>query len=480
MTTRDPTSSWPRRRAMPGVLACLLLSAPVARAQQAPPGPSAAAALAHALDAAPSTPHLAAACAPAGQVLEGLGQVLSAMGSAGMEPAEAALVSQLASVEGMAALGLDPQGALGLTLWNPRVDPVGVLSLPFAGDAAAARAMLAGLGAQVEDVPGATDRWQIAASDGTVSLARLHAGVLELAFDGEPPAQTELPPRDLPLVQGLPADPGCAIWVALGPGDLPATPALKLEQGLSGSIFVPFGRGGMGLLRFRSPKAAPTSLQRQPAAPVLGSSEEAPSLVIAIGLSMEDLLTDPALLEAARLSPAKARKVVKRVHIAGGTTIAAFGQPQSLDLVAVLPLDAARGPVRPEKVVARVERLARRADVPVIDRTEDGLVLSVRNSVTHLRVRDGRVYVGSNAARVDQAASGQGRPWAGPDELGWASQWPVAMWSGPDGPTAVGLELSVRAGVRAVDDVMEVGIQVQTDAPPGMLFSLLAAALNQG
>ncbi|MCK6506582.1 hypothetical protein L6R53_24950 [Myxococcota bacterium] len=479
MTSRDPSRS-PRRPFLLGAATCLVLAGHLPQAQAAPADSSAAGALARALQAAPSTPQVAAACAPAGQVLQGLGQVLAGMGTAGLDPGEVALVAGLSSPDAMAALGLDPEGALALTLWSPRADPVGVLTLPFGGDEAAAQALLTDLGARVEATPGDSGAWSVHSQDGSVTLARLHDGALDLAFDGQPPQSSGLPAVDVPLVQGLPATPGCAIWVAMASEDLPAPQALKGEGGIAGAAFVPFGRGGMGLLRLRPASAPPQALRRTPAAPVLGRSDEAPSLVISIGISAQDLLTDPEILQAAKLSPSHARKLLSRVNIAGGATIATFGPPQARDLVAVVPLDPAQGPVRADKVVGRIARLARKADVAVLDRGEDSLVLSVGGTPTHLVARDGRVYLGPDAERVAQVSRGEGRPWAGDDELAWASQWPIALWSGPDGPLAAGMALSMRAGIRAVDEVVEVGIQVRTDAPPGMLTALLGAALSQG
>lgn len=485
MTHRDPLRPPPRRPLLLGAAPLLLLSGSVAFAQ-APGGPAPAAsqsasdALAAALAAAPGTPHVAASCAPAGQVLQGLGQVLAAMGPAGLDPGELALVQGLTSVDGMQALGLDPQGALALTLWSPRADPVGVLTLPFAGDAAAARGLLADLGAEVEEVPGSRDTWTVRSQDGSVTQARLRDRALDLAFDGSPPADTGLPAVDLPLVQGLPATPGCAIWMAMAADDLPAPEVLKRKEGLAGAAFIPFGRGGMGVFRLRPSSMLPQVLRQSPAAPVLGRSDEAPSLVISVGFSAADLLSDPAVLQAARLSPGRARKVISRVNVAGGATLATFGPPQARDVVAVVPLDPALGPVRADKVIRRVHRLARKADAEVLVRGEDRLLLSIQGVPTHVIARDGRLYLGPDGDRVEHVSRGEGRPWATDQELAWAAQWPIAIWSGADGPLAAGMALSLRAGIRAVDDVAEIGVQVQTDAPPGMLTALLGAALSQG
>lgn len=440
--------------------------------------PSAADSLATLLDAAPSTPHVAMSCAPASTVLETLATAMSGAPEGALDPSGQHLVAALLAPGGIEKLGIDPDGALRLSLWEPTGQAVGELSLPFRGDTAAAESMMRELGMQPVVVPDTPNTW-VSTDGDTETVARLDDGALILAFDGRAPEQTDLPPRDLPLVRGLPAEPGCAAWVASRRDGLPGPDQLMPEGGLAVVGFIPFQRDQLGLLRVRVGGRLPEALTTSQRAPVTGSSPEPPAVVLTLGLSAADLLQDPLVQDALELTPRQAKRALKYLNIASGTTVALFGNPRALDAVAMLPLDPTLGPTRPKKVRRRLGRLARKLDLELLRQTEQGMVLGTPRGMVHAEVREGRVVLAASGARALAAADGEGVPWVASSDLGWALDWPISGWTGPAMPGAGPFQLKVRGGVRADDDVLEIGVQVQTNAPPGLIGSFVTALLSQ-
>lgn len=441
-------------------------------------------ALGQALSAAPSTPAMAVACAPAGTVLTTLGQVMAA-GAGQLDPTGRALVEAMARPDGLAELGIDGQGVLSLLLWDPRGEPKGVLALPFAGDAAAAEAMLRSLGSAPVPVADQVATWTTT-DDGATTVARLDGGMLSLAFDGQAPSESALPAVDLPLVDGLPHDPGCALWAAANADTLPGPEGIKPRKGLVLAGFVPFERGQQGLLRLRPGGPLPDALRRAGVAPVTGTASEPPSVVVSLAPSVADLLLDPTVQQALDLRPGQARKAVRALNVGPGATIAAFGPPEAMDFVAMLPLEGSRARTDGARVARRIKRLARKLGGDVLHATPSTLVVAAGQRHLHVETRDGRVVVAADGPRARMAADGEGAPWVRPEDLGWALEWPVALWTGAGGPGAGGYAVRVRAGLRAdppepeaAGDVLELGLQVQTTAPPGVLGAFLTALASQ-
>ncbi len=433
-------------------------------------------ALGAALQAAPSPPEVAISCAPAGDVLGLLATV--AVQAGGNTPDDATLAALMSGPAGLAALGVAVDDPLVLTMWDPTGEPVGELDLPFSGDAAEAHALLVQLGLAPKAVPDTPGTW-VTNDGGTDTTVRLLDDHLALSFNGPPPEQTGLVSPDLDLIAGLPADRGCAAWVATTTDKLPAMQRIGGDDGLALAGFLPFERGGIGLIRIRAAMPLPAALSTSGRAPVTGSSAEPPAMVFSIGLSMADLLEDSDLIERMDLKQAQARKLQRYANIGSGSTVAFFGDPRRGDFAAALPLDGTRGPTRAHKVARRLRKLARKAGLDVLRSEDRSLVVQAKDTLVFIEVRDGRVYLAAHGPRAVEAADGQGNPWVSSDDLSWALQWPVALWTGPRGPSAQQFSLKVQGGLRGVDDVFEVGVRVQTDAPPGFIGSFVTGLLGQ-
>jgi len=413
-------------------------------------------------------------------VMTTLGQALGGIGAETIDPSGQALVQALLRPGGVAALGMDPQGPLVLTLWQVKTDPLGELSLPFAGTPQAAMDMLATLGPTPE--PTGPASWRMADSDGTETLAHLADGMLVLAFDGTPPTSSALPPVDLPLVQGLSDAPGCAVYMSFDRSMLPGTPAQKAGAGggVTLAAFIPFARGGQAVARLRSPTPLPAVLSVSPAAPFTGTSTVPPSLVLSLGMSAEDLISDPEVRAKLHMGPGQADRVLRHLNFGAGATVASFGDPRALDIVAVLPLDASTGPIQQRKVLRHLVTAAHKAHLDIASLDHDGFVVTSGKTPTFVQVREGRVIFGPDHERVMDAAEQRGAAWARPEDVSWALQWPVSLWSGDGGPSTGPFSVSVRAGIRGEGDIVEAGFQVQTGAPPGVISSFLTGAISQG
>ncbi|MCB9780732.1 MAG: hypothetical protein H6742_19345 [Alphaproteobacteria bacterium] len=450
------------------LLAGLALSSAIALSPAwAGPMPSARDELARRLQGHPSSPEVGLSCAPSATVFSLFSAAL--LGQAGMDADGRVLAEAVRSADGLRAVGIDPDGSLGLSLWSVKEAPRGVLSLPFSGDGAQAVQTLAAFGLAPEVAQPGLGEWRTA--DGTV--VRLADGELSMAFAGTPPADG--PGADLPLVQGLPDDPGCAFWARL-PGDtLPGPQQLRPDGPLTLAGFIPFARGGTAVVRVRPQGPPPAALRKAPAAPVSGSSVNPPSVVVHLGVSLDDLLGDPAVQKAFDLSPTTARRISKRLRIGAGTTVAAFGNPAQRELVGVIPIDDGASD---RKHTKRVARLARKADMDVVSKGDETLVLASGEKLVFIEFQDGRAYAGSDAGRVREAASGQGTPWVSADELQWLMSWPVAAFT-PADLGGGGIGARIHAGLRATDDdVFELGVQVKTNAPPGALAGFLTQMLS--
>ncbi|NOY26180.1 MAG: hypothetical protein GXP62_09945, partial [Oligoflexia bacterium] len=439
----------------------------------------ASAALNAVLASAPDTPVLAAACAPASAALAGLGRLVDVVTQGAMDETERGFIDDLVRPGGLAEMGFDPAGAISLLLWQIPQDPVGIVGLPFAGDADAAQAVLARMSGKKPNRLDAPGRWLLPSEDGPDMRVSLHDGRLDLSFNGlPPPGAAGIPALDPPLVAGLPAQAGCAIWAAMPAKAIPRTVKIKREDGLAVAAFVPFGHGGLAHIRVRPGGSLPSVFSTAHAAPVSGSSVDAPALVLSLGMGVGDLLGDDVLAKAMHLSTGQSRRAQRWLNIGPGATIAAFGKPRDLDLVALLPLDGQRGPTAQKKVLRRLVRLAAKTDLTVLSQDDQGLVIDVKPTPLRVEVRDGRIAVGSSAARVLQAVEGQGQPWVTAQDAAWAMQWPIAVWTAGGGRTVGPVSVSVRMGMRADQDIVDLGLKVKTDADPDLIGQMAARILD--
>lgn len=394
---------------------------------------------------------VAIACAPAGQLIERLG---------GLPPlaaqAEGGPFSALRSPEQAAAMGFDLSGTLGAAIAVPSAS--GWLSLPFTGGAAQAEDALRSLAMEPEQTSESV--WALRGGN---TMASLDQRELMVQVGGRPSGI--LPDRA--LLDGFPAGGGCLIWFD-APEELGATQKLGDMQA---AAWFPLAPGAETLMRFKLDAPAPEALARPTAAPVGGSSSEAPTLLFAVGVSLESLLDDPLVASALDLKGRDARRAARAFDMGAGATFAVFGDPDpsALDWVAVIPSERRH---KPRAIARRARRALHRLELEV-ERTSPTTFVARREQTTlYGASTDGRLILGHDPMRVGEAASGAGRSWLEGARLERLQGWAISVWTGP------GLEnfpdlpqgFSADIGIRSREGVWELGLHMEGERD---LFDLL-------
>lgn len=443
----------------------LLLSLASASAEGSPE------ALRHLLETEVPTPFVVGACTPVGAALSGVAGLVGAVGKLGplVLPEPLSDLLSLADPELARTAGIDPAGVLALGTGPDRSGAW--VSLPFDGSPAQAEALLTTL----RQAPEPTEKgWMLGAGMDVATLAsgtlRLQRGVAQ-AGGGAP---------DLSLLQDLPVGPSCTFWAGFPEDDLPK--ALARGGPRQGVVSIPLSKGGELLLRTRLDDPAPELLARPTGAPAGGTTTEAPTLVLAVGVSPFELLTDPTIAPKAKLDPSQIKRAKRKFNLAPGATMAVFGDPnpKRLDFVLVLPVRS------PPRAMNRARALDRRA-VKILQRLGRE---AERTSATTFTVVDGdqmyfgatapgRVILGTRVNRVAEVAAGRGTSWLDGADLDRLHHWPVALWTGAGLATSARTgDLSVDMGLRSVGGAWELGLRIHGE-PPGGWALLLAAGLNR-
>lgn len=384
---------------------------------------------------------LAATCAPVSELFARLA------GSSSLDEAKLppGLVELLSGVGAAPGLRLDGPLSLGLSTEARS----GWLSLPFSGSVAEAEALMVRVGLDPELA--SDGLWM--ARHGKVA-AKLSDGALHLIV-GSP---LEIGGPSEGLLEGLPVDGGCAMWLAV-PSEIPGARKIGLTQA---SAFLPLRRGQEALLRLDLDAEAPAALTAPAAAPAGGSSAEPPSLVMTVGVSPGALLEDPIVAAAMDLDSAGARRAARALDIGPGTTLAVFGEPDpdQLDWVAVLPTER-RG--RPASIARHARKALRRLDLEV-KRTSSTAFAALREGHTiYGATAVGRLVVGADPVHVSEAAGGVGTSWLEGARLDRLSDWTVTVWTGPALSEIAGFPAGTRAdlGLRSRDGVWELGLRAE-------------------
>lgn len=397
-------------------------------------------------DAGPRAPDLAAVCQPSGELLEHLGTLFTLMAFAG-EDVPAGAVRAVTSVDAIRAAGLDAEGSVSMGLYLDERE--GWLKLPLsAPDAATAERLMGALNiGYVADGEG----WSVeggkarAALSGADLVVRKGDGSTGAIFDGS-------------ILNGMPSGSGCVLWGADRPGlGLPA-PA---DETFQMSLFVPFDGADDALMHIKLTDPAPAVLSRPQSAPVGGTTSEAPSVVLAAGVSLAAFLEDPGVLRALEMRPREARRVVRALDIGPGTTAAFFGavDPDRLDWVLVLPVNEAST----RRIARKGRRVLREMGLRVRRGGPDGLIAQGDASLVFGFADPGRLVLGVDPSRVMEVASRTGTSWlVGADEARLGS-WPLVGWTGAGIQEAMGLPEGARLdlSLRAADGVWELGLHAE-------------------
>lgn len=393
----------------------------------------------------PRAPDVAMVCGPSQRLLGRLAD-LSALAAVTGRPVPERLPDLLASPEQAAAHGLDPEGAVGFGLYLE--EKQGWLRLPLVqGDRETAERLMDELGVEhVTDGEG----WSVEGGKAQASIQNSELVVVK----GQGTTGAIFDPT---LLAGLPEEGGCLLWGANRPGLGVPVPG---DEPLQTGMFFPFDGGRDVLVRLRLSDPAPAVLGHPASAPVGGTTSDAPTLVVAAGVSLQALLEDPAVARALELRQGDSRRVVRALDVGPGATVALFGalDPEALDWVAVLPVEGAAGP---RKIARKGRHLLRRLDMRVHRGGPDALIAEGESSLVFGMADHGRLILGVNPARVLEVAARLGTSWLASADEERLGAWPVVAWTGEALSEGMGLPEGARldVGLRAVDGLWEIGLR---------------------
>ncbi|MEO0606383.1 MAG: hypothetical protein AAF211_33455, partial [Myxococcota bacterium] len=273
---------------------------------------------------------------------------------------------------------------------------------------------------------------------------------------------------------------GCALTFD---GALPQGPQAR-EAGrkathVTGMVHVPLAEGAPATARFQTGGPVPTALTTSPSPPVGGSTSERPAVLLSIGVSLGDLLLDPAFHHPLELEEPDVIALLSEVRFGRGTTVAFYADDPKLGYVANLDVTRADGrPLGPRRTRRALQHVLRRMEAPHrrVSRTELEVVLG--RTRLWLAARDGGLVVGSHRERVLEAAWGRGRPWIESGFAELAARHPVAMRS--EGVTAETIPpVAADLGIRTAEGLWELtfGVHVDDDRKEAT-HSALAATIS--
>jgi hypothetical protein len=328
---------------------------------------------------------------------------------AGAGPMSKAMVGS-AELEG---LGLDRTAPARLVTG---VDGQLRVDLPFAGDAAAAEALLRKL--EIEPTPVAAGAW----SDATGTIgARLNAGRLELS--GSPEGGGAAIARS-DLLDGLHAPDGCALLIGvpggigLGLGDL-----MPREIAVAGSL------DGSALQARWTTSSPPPALLQGGVLPLDIHTTTPPSLVVSLGFTLDELLAEPAFAERAAPMKERLRPFLRRFAVPGGTTVAVFGGLRGSDRVLVVPLERDSGRLVGSRRISRlVGQALAEQDQPYQPWGAHGFqVEQAEGPPVYVGASRGRVVAGVVETRVVEVLADKGAPWVPVGAAAPAESWPLVV-----------------------------------------------------
>ena len=330
----------------------------------------------------------------------------------------------------LASAGVDVESSLSVMFFDDREV---VVDLGFRGSDAQASTIVGTL-LGLDDSTVETFSWQ--AGRLLVDGRKLPSNVVDVRrVEGRLTVRAGIPSASGPtalrrIVRRRDPGTGCAMTFD---GPLPqsknARATGKSPTHVTGMVHVPLSEGAPATVRFQTREPVPTALTA-PAPPVGGSSRERPAVLLAIGVSLGDLLLDPALRASIDIAEQDVVELLSQVRFGAGATVAFFGDDPHLGFVANLDVARADGrQVAPRRARRVLQRVLSRLDVPTERRSATELSVQLPKSKVWVAMRPGGLVVGSDPTRVAEAARGEGEPWVRPPFAALAAAHPVAMRS---------------------------------------------------
>ena len=363
------------------------------------------------------TPLLYMGCSPASLLIEKL-EAISEQLPAALQDAQQRELRAILSPTGMADAGLDPAGIV--SLW---VDgDGGHFSFPLSDSPGAQEAALHHLFAQAEQPPPTTPPpWSVGTGEDmgiTLAPVRLAGDRPGLRLDLATPGRTA---QAMPaLVTGMPETAGCLIYMGT-----PNDPRMEKLQGMS--AWVPLEPGAF-LLRVRPRDALKLDLQPAGDAPVAASSVREPLVRSLIDMELLALFEQLLLIMPDERGNVEEglRKLERRVHIPGGTSLALFTlQKDAPEFALVIPLESRRhSPLSARKGRRLMRRVLRGSEGVSWDGpwtfTDDNSKQNLYGGIA-----DGRFVLSSSQETRDEVLAGSGTPWFSSDAQQRAQGWPL-------------------------------------------------------
>jgi len=326
-----------------------------------------------------SSPSLAVVCSPLSSLVSRLGPIVDHPLSVEAKDVGPSPILDLLSHGGLTPLGLQPEGQLSLELW-----PQGSirLHLPFNGSQGQLSELL-------EVFPGAT-------------LGELLPGSAQVEFRfGEPEiSAVSLFPG---LFDGLPDLPGCAVYIAR---QTQAPGPLQQEQ----IGFVLDLASGAGVLRSKGGVELP-ELEVARRLGAVGSSLEKPEVLVRLSVAPDAVIE--RFWEASSGSvPAAHRRLVRRLGISRGLSLAMYDVFGRRDFAVVVPLQRRFGvPIWAGISRARVEKIFQVQEIPCEFRDRRTLTCQVQDEEVYAHFKGSLIVFSSSEALGEQVLAGQGIPW---------------------------------------------------------------------
>jgi len=378
------------------------------------------------MDETDADPVIAVSCQP----MAPLARLLETIDLPGFNPREAPEGSwmSLLTPTRLAGAGVDVKDSLSVLFFDDRQIIVDVGFTGSEHQASALVASLLGLGERTMGTLG----WE----DGELLVGgrQLPPEVVDVRLDdarltlrvGMP--STSGPTAIREIVARADAGPGCALTFdgRLPRGERPITRG-RAARHVTGMVHVPL-TSAPATARFLTGEPVPTALTASPGEPIGGTTSEAPAALMSIGVSLGDLLLDPALRALVDIAEDDVIALLSSVRFGPGTTIALFSGDPELGYVANLDVTRADGrPVGPARARRALQRALRGIDLPTERRSKHELELTLEQSTVWVATRHGGLVVGSHRARVLETATGRGTPWIRPHFAQLAARHPVAV-----------------------------------------------------
>jgi hypothetical protein len=264
--------------------------------------------------------------------------------------------------------------------------------------------------------------WGVREEDGEELRVLVSDGRARVVHGAAATRQTRtLPPA---LLATLPDSGGCAI----------AAHKLDDDMGmLDMVVHLPLQKAAPVAFGFTAPALRDSdAILLSGAVPPDVRTPEAPAALLALGIGL-DSIDFSTFLEGKELR--QARQLQRFFPVTGGTTVAVLSLSPPR-LAAVMPL--AR-PLPPKVISQRLQRLAKKAELPFERRDATNLTLRMDDLELLTSAAKGRLYLSTDPGTLNAVQQGTGTPWMEGTLGALAAEWPLLIATN-ELPTLPGLE----------------------------------------